>query len=105
MFMPGLEMGNAISDVLYGDTNPSGRLALTFPNKENEVAFTPEQWPGVKVATGLESTYTEKLNIGYRWYDTHKVAPKFAFGHGLSCKFPSTANRFFVWFLDRFDVS
>lgn len=82
MFMPGLEMGNAISDVLYGDINPSGRLALTFPNKENEVGFTKEQWPGVPVSTGLESTYTEKLEVGYRWYDSHKVEPKFAFGHG-----------------------
>ena len=84
MFMPGLEMGNAISDVLYGDINPSGRLALTFPNKENEVGFTKEQWPGVPVSTGLESTYTEKLEVGYRWYDSHKVEPKFAFGHGAS---------------------
>jgi beta-glucosidase len=48
------------------------------------VGFTTAQWPGVKVETGLESTYTEKLNIGYRWYDTNKVAPKFAFGHGLT---------------------
>jgi hypothetical protein len=48
--------------------------------------FTTKQWPGLPVSTGLESTYTEKLNIGYRWYDTHKVAPKFAFGHGLSCE-------------------
>lgn len=60
-------MGNALSDVLYGDVNPSGRLPLTFPNVENEVNFTQAQWPGVKVSTGLESTYSEKLEIGYRW--------------------------------------
>ena len=84
MFMPGLEMGNALSDVLYGDLNPSGRLPLTFPNVENEVNFTQSQWPGLPVATGLESNYTEKLEIGYRWYDAHNVTPKYPFGHGLS---------------------
>lgn len=64
-----------------GDVNPSGRLPLTFPNKENEVGFTTEQWPGVRVKTGLQSTYTEKLEVGYRWYDTHAVKPKYPFGH------------------------
>lgn len=84
MFMPGLEMGNSLSDILYGDVNPSGRLPLTFPNVDNEQQFTQSQWPGLPVKTGLESTYTEKLNVGYRWYDAHQVTPKFAFGHGLS---------------------
>lgn len=84
MFMPGLEMGNALSDVLFGDVNPSGRLPLTFPNVENEVNFTQSQWPGLPVSTGLESNYTERLEIGYRWYDSHDVAPKYPFGHGLS---------------------
>jgi len=84
MFMPGLEMGNAVSDILYGDVNPSGRLALTFPNIENELNFSKSQWPGLPVATGLESTYSEKLEVGYRYYDAHKIEPKFAFGHGLS---------------------
>merc|ERR1712048_369205 len=77
-------MGNALSDILYGDVNPSGRLPLTFPNRDNEVNFTQSQYPGVKVPTGLQSTYTEKLEVGYRWYDAHGVTPKFAFGHGLS---------------------
>jgi beta-glucosidase len=84
MFMPGLEMGNALADVLYGDVNPSGRLPLTFPSVENEVNFTKSQWPGLPVPTGLERHYTEKLEVGYRWYDANGVSPKFAFGHGLS---------------------
>ena len=84
MFMPGLEMGNALSDILYGDVNPSGRLPLTFPNIDNEQNFTQSQWPGLPVATGKESTYTEKLEVGYRWYDAHNVVPKYPFGHGMS---------------------
>ena len=47
---------------------------------DNEVGFTQSQYPGI----GGVSVYTEKLEVGYRWYDAHGVAPKYAFGHGLS---------------------
>jgi len=80
MFMPGLEVGHSVADILWGDVNPSGRLPLTMPNKENEIGFTTSQYPGVN---GV-ATYTEKLEVGYRWYDSHKVTPNFPFGHGLS---------------------
>jgi beta-glucosidase len=79
-FMPGQEYGEAVADVLLGHVNPSGRLPLTFPNIENEVNFTKSMWPGVD----RTATYSEKLNVGYRWYGTHGVRPAFAFGHGLS---------------------
>eukprot|EP01043_Picozoa_sp_COSAG02_P021029 COSAG02_NODE_1055_length_14928_cov_67.022726_8_plen_91_part_00 len=45
-FMPGQQAGHAIADCLFGKTNPSGKLPLTMPNKENEQDFTTEQWPG-----------------------------------------------------------
>ena len=60
--------------------NPSGRLIFTVPNKENEVGFSEEQYPGVD----LVSVYTERLLNGYRWYDANSVQPQFAFGHGVS---------------------
>ena len=47
-FMPGQQAGHAIADVLYGKVNPSARLPITFPNKENETVFSPSQWPGLR---------------------------------------------------------
>jgi len=79
-FMPGQEEGNAIADVIFGDVNPGGKLPVTFPNVENEVGFKPDEYPGVN----LQEYYREQLNVGYRWYATHNVAPRFAFGFGLS---------------------
>ena len=78
---PGQEDGNAIAAILYGDVNPSGKLPLTFPRTASEIpTSTQEQWPGVNG----NSLYSEKLDVGYRWYDAHKVEPLFPFGYGLS---------------------
>jgi beta-glucosidase len=82
-FMPGQEYGNALADVLFGDVNPSAKLPLTLPTRENEVNFTESDWPGVGKPQRV-ATYSEKLLVGYRWYDAHGVTPAFPFGHGLS---------------------
>ena len=78
---PGQEDGNAIAAILFGDVNPAGKLPLTFPRKADEIpTSTPQQWPGVNGT----STYSEKLNVGYRWYDATGHLPLFPFGFGLS---------------------
>ena len=78
---PGQEDGNAIAAVLYGDVNPSAKLPLSFPRTAAEIPTAQkDQWPG---ADG-RSTYSEKLNVGYRWYDSTGTAPLFPFGFGLS---------------------
>lgn len=81
-WMPGQEAGNAVADVLFGKVNPSARLPVTMPNKDNEIAFTKDEYPGSGFPP--EAAYDEQLLIGYRWYDAMNVAPRFAFGHGLS---------------------
>jgi beta-glucosidase len=78
---PGEEDGNAAADVLLGDTDPSGRLPITFPKSLADTpANTPQQYPGVN---GV-ATYSEGLYVGYRHYDAKNIDPLFSFGHGLS---------------------
>jgi len=73
-------MAQALTNILYGDINPSGKLPVTYPNQPNEQHFSQEQYPGVNHTVN----YSEKLNMGYRWYDFHKIEPAYPFGHGLS---------------------
>jgi beta-glucosidase len=62
---------------------------MTFPRAENETpANTPAQYPGVDGT----ATYSERLEVGYRWYDAHGVPALFPFGHGLSYTTFSLAN-------------
>jgi beta-glucosidase len=78
---PGEEDGNVVADLLFGGANPSGKLPLTFPKAEGDTpAHTPQQYPGVAGT----AVYSERLEVGYRWYDAHQVAPLFPFGYGLS---------------------
>jgi len=80
-FLPGQEDGNAIANVLFGDVNPSGRMPVTFPVNAQQIPVnTPAQYPGIND----QSEYSEKLLVGYRWYDARNVDPQWAFGHGLS---------------------
>ena len=76
---PGMEGGNAIANLLFGDVNPSGKLPMTFPMKlEDNPSYG--NYPG---ADGIVR-YIEGIFVGYRYYDTKNVEPLFPFGHGLS---------------------
>lgn len=78
---PGMEGGNALASILFGKINPSGKLPMSFPKKlEDSPAHKLGDYPGYK---GLLN-YNEGIYVGYRYFDTYKVAPQFAFGHGLS---------------------
>lgn len=79
----GSEAGNALADVLCGEVNPSGKLPFTFPKKLEDSgahAFDAACYPGDE----KDVFYKEDLLVGYRWFDTKKIAPLFPFGFGLS---------------------
>ncbi len=75
---PGVQGGQAIADLLFGDVNPSGKLPITFPVQDSDL---PQ--PTIS-ATDTTVTYSEGLFMGYRWYDGKRIAPLFPFGYGLS---------------------
>lgn len=83
----GSESGNSIADIIFGKVNPSGKLPFTFPARlEDVAAHATGEYPGVKRADKdiWDERYNEGIFVGYRWHDTKKIAPLFAFGHGLS---------------------
>jgi len=77
----GMEAGNALARILFGDVSPSGKLPCTFPKRvADSPAHALHAYPG---ANGTVR-YEEGLLVGYRWFDTKKIEPLFPFGHGLS---------------------
>ncbi|KAF2128277.1 glycoside hydrolase family 3 protein [Dothidotthia symphoricarpi CBS 119687] len=75
----GNETGNAISDVLYGDVNPSGKLPLSFPIRlSDNPAYLYSR------AERRRLLYGEDIYVGYRFYDIMAKEVLFPFGHGLS---------------------
>lgn len=81
-FLPGQEGGRSLANTLFGDVNPSAKLPLSFPADEAGWLGSEEQYPGVNKVV----TYTESLEMGYRFYHAHPDLPPplFAFGYGLS---------------------
>lgn len=103
----GLEGGNALAEVLFGEIAPSGKLPITFPARlEDSPAFALGNFPQKAEVQGdlfgnqyrqdvqgqnrfrmqysPDAYYSEGLLVGYRWFDTKDIEPLFAFGHGLS---------------------
>jgi beta-glucosidase len=78
---PGIEGGNALARVLFGEVNPSGKLPCTFPKVlADSPAHALNAYPGRNGTV----EYKEGLLVGYRWFDAQQIEPMFPFGFGLS---------------------
>lgn len=78
---PGQGDGTATAAVLLGRVDPAGHLPITFPATTTETPVaSPASFPGVDATVH----YSEGLDIGYRYFDAHRLVPLFPFGFGLS---------------------
>jgi beta-glucosidase len=76
--LPGQESGNALVDILYGDTAPNGKLPYTIAKREEDY--------GVSLAKGGRDDFKERIYIDYRHFDKEGITPRYEFGYGL-CEF------------------
>jgi beta-glucosidase len=94
----GSKGSDAVANVLFGASNPSGKLPVTFPRSEADLPHPTvvkppqatidadkEGWK--RIAAGLpvfQVTYDEGVKVGYKWYDAENKPVLFPFGFGLS---------------------
>lgn len=73
----GEQFGNGVVDILSGKVTPSGKLAMTW-------GYKYEDYPTCKGVDTLEVPYNEGIYVGYRYFDTFGIEPRYHFGFGLS---------------------
>lgn len=78
MYLPGQNGGTACANLLFGKSNPSGRLAETWPLKYEDVPF------GNEFGKTINEIYKESIFVGYRYYTTARKQVRYPFGYGLS---------------------
>jgi beta-glucosidase len=79
VYLGGQAVGEATVDVLFGDKNPCGKLAESFPKRlEDNPSYLFFKGEKDKVE------YREGVFVGYRYYDKKNIDVLFPFGHGLS---------------------
>jgi beta-glucosidase len=81
---PGEEGADALADMVIGVAEPSGRLPVTFPASAQDgpagLGVEGDRYPGIEGRV----VYGEGTLVGYRFYETTRLAPLFPFGFGLS---------------------
>ena len=73
-------IGTAITNILLGKVNPSGKLPVTFPVSLKQEPVAVQNYRN----NDSTDTYSEGLYVGYRHFDKEQIKPQFPFGFGLS---------------------
>jgi len=85
MWWPGDEGGWATANLLLGKASPAGRLPVTWAQRlEDYAATSPSHPERSKKGVQKKTTFSEGVDVGYRWFDRQKTEPLFPFGFGLS---------------------
>ena len=85
MWWPGDEGGAAEAKTLLGQSDPGGRLPITWAKRLGDYAATSTAHPErSKQGVDGKTTFSEGVLVGYRWFDDQKIEPLFPFGYGLS---------------------
>lgn len=74
--------GKALADILLGDVTPSGKLADTWSYKYEDIPFALDY--SYINGNVEEEYYREGIFVGYRYFDSFNVKPRYPFGYGLS---------------------
>jgi beta-glucosidase len=81
---PGQAGGRAISEILTGAVNPSGRLPITFPASTDDLPRPHLAGFGDPFGTAHSIEYHEGAEVGYRWFAAQGIPPMYPFGFGRS---------------------
>lgn len=79
-YYAGMETGNAFARIIFGEVNPSAKLAETFPVRYEDCVTAKNGQFGLRGSI----TLSEGLYVGYRYFEKERITPAFCFGHGLS---------------------
>ncbi|EQL00879.1 Glycoside hydrolase, family 3 [Ophiocordyceps sinensis CO18] len=102
--LPGRDSGEALVSLLYGDSNPSGKLSYTVAKKDSDYGHLLDpDLPHGKYRKFPQSDFSEGTYLDYKYFDKHGIEPRYEFGFGLSyttfafsdlsMRFPRVANK------------
>jgi beta-glucosidase len=83
MWWPGDAGGEATTDILQGRVSPAGRLPFTWAQRLQDYPATDLRYSERSLQASGEVTYSEGIDVGYRWFERQGITPLYPFGYGL----------------------